>query len=352
MPQSLPSHRPVRGALAVLAAVLVASFTLAACGKTSTTTPTAGGKPVLKIAEPVHGVGYLPLYVGIQKGFFAAEGLDVSTVTLTGGSAHTNAVLTGQAWGFIGGPEHDAFAKAKGASVKAIVNIVGRGNAYLVAPKGVSYTGNLATFLTGKTIVTSAYGGTPNSIIRYLLGKAGLKVGSDVNLIETGDTAAMLAIVKQGKAQVAVTSEPQLGQGVSQGIWEQPFYNVPKELGPYAYSTLNIKTDSIKSDPTTVEKFVRAMIKSLDYVDKNRAESFAVARKEFPTFDPAVLQETINRSYADNLWEYSGRITPASLTTALSVVRASGVLKETGTPVQYNDIIDMSFVDKVSGASG
>jgi NitT/TauT family transport system substrate-binding protein len=346
-----PLQRPIRATLAFLAALLVASVTLTACGGKSATSG-SGGKVALKIAEPVHGVGYLPLYVGIQKGFFAEQGLDVSTVTLAGGGAHTNAVLTGAAWGFIGGPEHNAFAKAKGASIRGIVNIVNRGNNYLVAPKGVSYDGNLASFLKGKTIVTSSFGGTPNSITRYLLDKAGLKVGTDVKLIETGDPAAMLTIVQQGQAQVAVTSEPILGRGVNQGIWGEPFYSAPKELGPYAYSTLNIKEDSIKSDPASVEKFVKAMIKSLDYVDKHHDESFDIAHKEFPTFDPEVLRATLKRSYDDQLWEFSGRISTAALDTALAVVRASGVLKDKDKPVQYADIIDMTYVDKVISTSG
>ena len=61
-------------------------------------------RPVI-VAEPLHGIGYLPLYVAIAKGFFAADGLDVHVLTVEGGSSHTNAVLSGQAFAFIGGPE-------------------------------------------------------------------------------------------------------------------------------------------------------------------------------------------------------------------------------------------------------
>ena len=37
----------------------------------------------LVVAEPVHSLGYLPLYVAIHKGFFAAEHLSVKVVTIT-----------------------------------------------------------------------------------------------------------------------------------------------------------------------------------------------------------------------------------------------------------------------------
>ena len=91
------------------------------------------------VAEPVHSTGYLPLYVGMAKGFF--DDVKVSIVTIETGSGHTNAVLSGQAFAFIGGPEHDAFAKAKGAELRAVVHCVDRGNIYFCAAKGQGPTG-------------------------------------------------------------------------------------------------------------------------------------------------------------------------------------------------------------------
>src|SRR5829696_6355957 len=90
----------------------------------------------LLVAEPQHGIGYLPLYVAIRNGYFAKDGLEVKTMTVDGGSTHTNAVLTGQAFAFIGGPEHNAYAKLKGGELRAVVNVVDRGNVYFTARKG------------------------------------------------------------------------------------------------------------------------------------------------------------------------------------------------------------------------
>ena len=85
----------------------------------------AEAKEVL-IAEPVHGTGYLPLYIGMAKNLF--EDVTVKIVTIETGAGHANAVLSGQAFAFIGGPEHCAFAKIKGAELRAVVNCVDRGN--------------------------------------------------------------------------------------------------------------------------------------------------------------------------------------------------------------------------------
>jgi len=93
-------------------------------------------------------------------------------------------------------------------------------------------------------------------------------------------------------------------------------------------------------------------VKSLQFTESNQEEAFEVAREEFPTLDPAVLQETIDRAYADELWEYSGEVTPEAVETALDVVRAAGILEDEDDPVQYDSIVDMSFIEDAQGSGG
>ena len=81
----------------------------------------------LLVAEPVHGTGYLPMYIAMANGYFAESDIVVKIVTIETGGGHTNAVLSGQAFAFIGGPEHNAFAKAKGAELRAVVGCVDTG---------------------------------------------------------------------------------------------------------------------------------------------------------------------------------------------------------------------------------
>src|ERR1700686_2962466 len=117
----------------------------------------AAAKDIL-IAEPVHSTGYLPLYIAMSKGFF--EDANVSLVTIESGGGHTNAVLSGQAFAFIGGPEHNAFAKAKGAELRAVVHCVDRGNVYFCAAKGLEPQGrDFTSFVKGKALATGGFGG-------------------------------------------------------------------------------------------------------------------------------------------------------------------------------------------------
>ncbi|MGP4019313.1 ABC transporter substrate-binding protein [Saccharopolyspora sp. 5N708] len=341
-------HGSRRAALRLAAASAAAVLVLSGCGSTS-----SGDTSEVVIAEPAHSLGYLPLYVGIDRGIFAKHGLDVRALTLQGGAAHTNAVLSRQAWGFIGGPEHNGFVQAQNqsqsASIKAVVNVVNRGNVYFTAAAGkdappMTDVRSVANYLRGKRVVTGAYGGTPNSILRYVMAEGGLRA-TDLKLIEAVDAAAPMSIVAQGQADVAVVADPVLAQGVAQGVWQEPFFSPPSGLGPYAYSTVNVRTDTATGDgAATTRKFVQGMLEALAVVRDDRQAATEVAKKEFSNLPPEVVEATLQRAYADQLWEYSGDISEQAVATALTVVRRAGVLKDGDRPVGYADVVDPEFV--------
>jgi len=298
------------------------------------------------IAEPVHLIAYLPLYVAIDKGYFKDEGLDVKTITATGG-AHVTSVVSGDAWGVIGGPESNQIANYKSEDpITSVVNVVNRANVYLMANKKLTLKGDsdkdLAAFMKGKTIAAGRYGGSPNLLTRYLLMKVGLNPNKDVKLDEPADAAAVVSLVSQGKADMANGAEPQINEGIKKGAWGEPFYGFPS-LGDYAYSVVSVKESTIKKDPQTVQKFVNAMLKGLKLVNDNKAEAFKVLQKEFPTTPKASLQAAMDRAYKDNLWSKDGYITKASVAKPLDVVKKTGIYTH---GYKYSKLVDMKFVKK------
>jgi NitT/TauT family transport system substrate-binding protein len=313
----------------------------------------AATKQIL-VAEPVHSTGYLPLYIAMAKGFFDEADVSVSIVTIENGGGHTNAVLSGQAFAFIGGPEHNAFAKAKGAELRAVVHCVDRGNVYYCAAKGAEPAPSLPSpasgggkgwgdYFRGKTIAVGPFGGTPNSITRYFLKQWNLDPKRDVTLIETANSAT-IAVVKGRQAQIGEATEPYVTQGVRQSIWGEPFLSVPKELGPYAFSTFNVRLDTIQKDPELVRAFVRGMVNGLKFLYANRDESAAIAKKQFPTMPLDDLKATLSRSFADQMWSPDGVISRQAWATASAVVRSADILK---TDIGYDEIIDMHFVESI-----
>lgn len=303
-----------------------------------------GAKKAIVIAEPVHGIGYLPLYVAIDEGYFADAGLDVSASTLTGG-AHVNAVLTGDAWGFIGGIESAAIANAKGAQLEAVAGVVDRANIYWVARKGVDIDpDDIAGSLKGLTIAASRHAGSVEIDTLYYLKKLGLDPTKDVTILNN-DNGTELSVLSSKQADIAATSEPNLGQGITQGVWGEPFVNLPDALGKFAYSDIVTSKANTKDDPKTVQKFVDALGKGMDDVLDNRKVAEKVAAKEFPNMAPDVIKATLDRAYADKLWD-GVEIAPEAVDTDLKVARDAGLLDDAASPATFDSIVNDEFFTK------
>jgi NitT/TauT family transport system substrate-binding protein len=152
-------------------------------------------------------------------------------------------------------------------------------------------------------------------------------------------------VVRGRQALIGVATEPFITQGIKQSVWDEPFYNVPRELGPYAYSTLNVRLETIQKDPDLVRTFVRGMVQALKFTYANPDEAAAIAKKQFPTMAQDDLRATLDRSFKDEMWSKDGMISKQAWATAKSVVMEAGILK---TDVPYEAIIDMSFVESVA----
>ena len=286
----------------------------------------------LVVAEPVHLIGYLPLYVAIHEGYFADEGLDVTVVQATGG-AHVTAVVSGDAFAVIGGVDSNNFANQGNADpIVAIVNCVNRANVYLFARAGLAPVSDsdedMADFLRGKIIIAGRYGGSPNVLTRYLVKRVGLDPDTDVTLLENADAATVTAMLQYGQGDIGNGGEPQISEGVTAGIFEEPFVAFP-DLGDYAYSVIGVKRSTMEQQPETCLRFVRAA---------------RVLELEFPTLTEAGRQAALERAYADNLWSADGIISRQAVDTLMEVVISSGIFDGT---YDVDALIDMRFVEQV-----
>lgn len=301
------------------------------------------------IAEPVHGFSFSAVYVAMRNGYFKDEGLDVKLETLAAG-AFVTAVLTGQAFAYLGSVDHNAFAVANGKSMKAVSALVAHANIYLAARKDLlPVTTSLPEFLKGKRIAAPAFGNTPNNMLRYLLAdKWHLRPGTDVTLLEVNSPAILPAVAAR-QADIGVTAEPFLSMGVRQGIWGEPIFDAATGLGPYPDTAVNVLGDSIEKRPQLVKSLVKAVVRGLVYVNTHRDQLIAIAAQEFPTASKTDLEAMANRAFADDIFSHDGFIPPEAWTTGEAVVRVPGILK---THVGYDQVVDMTFVKEVQKELG
>src|ERR1700730_12931784 len=76
------------------------------------------------ISQAFQSLLYLPLYVAIDEGLFAKQGLDVTKETAGAPPVALNAVISGSAQFSLHGPEWTAIAASKGGEVQIIANVV------------------------------------------------------------------------------------------------------------------------------------------------------------------------------------------------------------------------------------
>lgn len=298
----------------------------------------------LTVAEPVHLIGYLPLYVAIHEGYFADEGLDVTVVQATGG-AHVTAVVSGDAFAVIGGVDSNALANRGNADpIVGIVNCVNRANVYLFARKGLAPASDssedMTAFLQGKRIVAGRFGGSPNLLTRYLVKQVGLDPDKDVTLVENADASTVTAMLQHGQGDIGNGGEPQIMEGVTAGIWEEPFVKFP-DLGDYAYSVIGVKRSTIENDPDTCQRFVRAMQRALKTVQEDHDLAARILEKEFSTLTEEGRAAALERAYEDQLWSVDGVISPQAVDMTMTVLMSSGLYEGDYT---YDSLVDMRFV--------
>jgi NitT/TauT family transport system substrate-binding protein len=296
------------------------------------------------VAEPVRSVDSLPFYVAMREGYFEEVGLDVQLITTEGGGKHIAAVLAGSAQAYIGGPEHIAFVAARGGEpVRAVIGLSNRANSFLVASDaaGIEPGTPFAEAIRGQKIAVGTRGGTGYSIMLYLLEQNGLDPRTDVTLIEIANQAGQIAAVNAGTATVAMMTEPAITQGMNEGIWSEPFASMPQELGPFAWTTLNVPQALIDSDPELVAGMVGAVRKGLEYLEANRDSIPEIARAEFPTLPEADLNAMVARTLENDMWQFDGAMPPEAWDATHSIVTIAGLLTE---EVPYEVVFDPQFL--------
>jgi NitT/TauT family transport system substrate-binding protein len=277
----------------------------------------AEGKKVV-ISQAFQSMLYLPLYVAIDEGFFTQQGLDVTKETAGAPSVALSAVISKSAQFSIHGPEWTAIAASKGAPVHIVANVVNGAAVWIATTPDFKFES--IKDLKGEKIVTGLMPTTSTSLFIKLLKENGLDAKTDVDMIQVqigSEPGPFLA--KQAK--VAVMYEPGLDQVVAKGM--KVVVGFPKLYGAYAFSAVTARTDV---DADSAERVVKGMELAMRFMQTNEAKTVEIAKKEFPTLDPVVVEASVKRMLADGVYPKNVDITPDALKVAMATQIALGNL--------------------------
>jgi NitT/TauT family transport system substrate-binding protein len=150
---------------------------------------------------------YLPLTIAEQRGYFKAEGLDVTIVDFAGGARALQAVVGGSADVVSGAFEHTVNMQHKGQRLRAFV-LQGRAPQIVLGVNPKTMAGyKTAADLKGKKIGVTAPGSSTNVMVNFFLAKAGLKP-SDVSIIGVGAAQGAVAAMRAGQIDAISNLDP------------------------------------------------------------------------------------------------------------------------------------------------
>ena len=281
-------------------------------------TPALAENKKVTLSQAFQSMLYLPLYVAIDEGFFTQQGLDLTKETAGAPTVALSAVISGSAQFSIHGPEWTAIAASKGAPVNIIANVVNGAAVWIATTPDFKFNG--IKDVKGQKVITGLMPTTSTSLFIKLLKENGMDAKSDVEMIQVAiGTEPGPFVAKQ--ADIAVMYEPGLDQAVAKGM--KVVFGFPKTYGAYAFSAVTARNDV---DPDTAQRVVDGMEMAMRFMAGNEARTVEIAKKEFPTLDPAVVEAAVKRMLADGVYPPSVDITPEALKVSMDTQIALGNL--------------------------
>lgn len=202
-------------------------------------------KIVVADAQTTH---HLNLYVALEKGFFAEEGLDVEIVSVVDNAASRDLVVSGQADVFWSCPTVAIAAIANGAPFKIVSQVKKPCTSVLVVKPG-SPIATLAD-LKGKSI-----GGiSPTCEAVISLSVAARKAGGVFNLEKLAGGAAIAAL-EAGKIDGAILEEPHVSIAELKG-YKVLFPTISENI---PCRTINARNAVLANDPEALKRFIKAV---------------------------------------------------------------------------------------------
>ena len=256
----------------------------------------------LKINEVTHSVFYAPLYVAIENGYFAEEGLEIELTNGGGADKSMTAVLSGTADIGLMGPETVIYIynQNKKDMPKVFGQLTQKDGSFLVSR--IAEPEFNWNNLRGKEILAGRRGGVPAMTFEYVLKELDMINGTDYNLNYDVQFNLMTSAFISGTADYCTVFEPTASEYEKEGKWHV-VASVGEQSGEIPYTSFIALNSYITKNEKTLESFMKALKKAFEFMATNSelkvAESIV---KQFPNTTISSIETSIKSYKNINLW--------------------------------------------------
>jgi NitT/TauT family transport system substrate-binding protein len=261
----------------------------------------------LRVGKAVpEAFSFVPLDVGMRKGFFANNGLEIESIAFTGDARMQQAMASDSLDIALGSGPAMAFI-VKGAPIKAVAAMAGPPLllAIVVRPDGPQTVADLK----GKKISVS----TAGSLTYWLVSETSRRQGWGPKGIEIAPMGAMpgqIAAMKRGDIDGAIMDIGNAFELEKRG--EGRILVRFTDIKDFHIHVIFATNKLIAEHPDAVRGFLKGWFETIAFMRKNKAETVAIA-KEVTGKD----EEITARSYDELMPMFSddGKFNPAALAT-------------------------------------
>jgi len=291
--------------------------------------PSGAAEATLNVATPAVAFSFVPVNIGIEKGFFQKHGVAVKLITFRGGAPMMQAATAGSVDIVVGSGSDFAFLR-KGVPLTAIAQAAGPPNLFGVVVWGDSGIKNVDD-LKGKKMGISTVGSMTEWLARDLARWKGWgPQGVDPVAIGSGEAPQTTALKLHQVASVMGTAA--FGLQLEEKHEGRLLLQVNDYLGDIVIHMISATHGIIAKDPGAVRDFLAGWFDTIHFMKTNKVETVALARK-VTHFDEAV--EAREYDITMPMFSDDGRFKPDGLKNLVSLLSRHGAIPADTSLAKY-----------------
>ena len=305
---------------------------------------------LIRVNEVTHSIFYAPLYIAINKGYFADEGLEIELINGGGADASMTAILSNSADIGLMGPEAAIYVKSGGAKDSAVIfgQLTKRDGSFLVS-KTPTNTFQW-TDLIGKTVIGGRAGGVPALTLEDTMKANGLNPGPQIdntyNVKLRTDVAFNLTAptFTETDADYCTLFEPIASQIVKEGKG-YIVASIGEYSGEIPYTAFMAKQSYLTQNPERAKKFLRAIMRGYQFLTTGNINDVVDSiSPSFSDTSKADIQSSLERYISIDAWMSTPVMEETSYNRLHTILKNSNLIDN---DVSFTSLVDNTYAQAV-----
>ena len=290
----------------------------------------------LRVSYSAPATAFLPLWAAKDAGIFERNNLTVELLYVGSSPIALAALLSDELDVLAGGGTAAPTAYLQGFRDLALFSTLDHRFAFKIftVPSIVDAAG-----LRGKRFGVTRFGGSLDFASRYFLKTSGLDPQKDVQLVQIGNTADILAALVNGTVDAGSLTFPYNFAASKLGY--RQLADLSQSGARYATAAFLSKRSFLIDQRVRMQPFVKALVESIHYVKTNPESALKILQRYTRMADREILKLAYDE-YAQKVWPRLPAIEPDDIKLILEHLAQTNPKAREIQPAAliYNDLVD------------